>query len=64
MKTIRFGIVGTGNICRTFCKALALTDNAEATAVCSRSLETARAFADEAGIDSVYDDVAAMAQDE
>lgn len=64
MKTIRFGIVGTGNICRTFCKALALTDNAEATAVCSRSLEKARHFANEAGIDAFYDDIAAMVQDE
>lgn len=64
MKKYRFGIVGTGRICRTFCKALALTDNAEVSAVCSRSLEKAQRFAAEFGIANTYDDVDALANDE
>ncbi|MBQ1555794.1 MAG: Gfo/Idh/MocA family oxidoreductase, partial [Clostridia bacterium] len=64
MKKYRFGIIGTGRICHTFCKALALTDYAEASAVCSRSMERAQAFAAEFGIALAYDDVDAMVRDE
>lgn len=64
MKTYRFGIVGTGRMCHTFCQALALADNAEAGAVCSRSLDKAQRFAAEFGIESAYDSVEAMASDE
>lgn len=64
MKKYRFGIVGTGRICHTFCRALALTDFAEAGAVCSRSMEKAQAFASEFGIAGAYDDIDAMARDE
>ena len=64
MKKYRFGIIGTGRICHTFCKALALTDYAEASAVCSRNLERAKAFAAEFGIAVAYDDVDAMVRDE
>lgn len=64
MKKYRFGIVGTGRMCRNFCKALAMTDYAEASAVCSRSMETAQRFAAEFDIDAAYDNVLEMAQDE
>ena len=64
MKKYRFGIVGTGRMCHMFCKALALADNAEASAVCSRSLEKAQNFAAEFGIENAYDSVEAMAKDE
>ena len=64
MKKYRFGIVGTGRICHTFCKALALTDNAEAVAVCSRSMDKAHSFAAEFGIAATYDDILEMVEDE
>lgn len=64
MKKYRFGIVGTGRICRTFCKALAMTKNAQAIAVCSRSMDKAHSFAAEFGIDDAYDDILEMASSE
>ena len=38
-KKYRWGIVGTGRMAHTFARALALTENAEITAVCSRTLK-------------------------
>ena len=46
---IRFGIVGTGRICREFAQGLTYAKNAELTAVCSRRQDTADAFAQEYG---------------
>ncbi len=60
-KKYRWGIVGTGKMCHKFCKALALVENAEISAVCSRSLEKAKKFADELGINGAYDSVLDMA---
>ena len=60
----RWGIVGTGRMAHTFCRALALTDNAQISAVCSRSLKKAQKFAKEFGIESAYDDVMEMASSE
>ncbi|MEV6413476.1 Gfo/Idh/MocA family oxidoreductase [Kribbella sp. NPDC051718] len=54
---IRWGIVATGNISTQFSRDLAvLGDDAVATAVSSRSLESANKFADEFGIERRYDD--------
>ena len=64
MKKYRWGIVGTGRMCNAFCRALQLLDNAEITAVCSRSQEKAQRFAEEFGIEGVYDDVLSLAADE
>lgn len=46
-KKIRWGILGPGNIAHSFVKDLLLVDNAEITAVASRSLEKAKAFSEE-----------------
>ncbi len=59
---IRFGIVGTGRICRQFAEGLAYAKNAELTAVCSRRQDTADAFAKEYGVAhsfGSYEDMAA-----
>ncbi len=60
-KKYRWGIVGTGRMCSRFCQALALVENAEISAVCSRSLGKAQSFADQFGIKGVYDSVLDLA---
>jgi predicted dehydrogenase len=60
---VRWGIVATGGIAASFVADLQATADAEVVAVASRSLERARAFADERGIPGAYDDVAAMLAD-
>ena len=60
----RWGIVGTGRMAHTFCKALARTEGAEITAVCSRTLKKAQKFAKEFGVSSAYDDIMEMASSE
>ena len=54
----RWGIVGTGRMAHTFARALAMTENAEITAVCSRTLKKAQKFAKE-----VNETVAAFGDD-
>jgi len=49
---LRWGILGTGGIAKTFVTDLRLTDSGVAVAVGSRSLESADRFADEFGIES------------
>jgi predicted dehydrogenase len=49
---VRWGILGTGGIARSFATDLRLTDSGVAVAVGSRSLESADRFADEFGIAS------------
>ncbi len=51
---IRWGILGTGRIARTFCGMLNRLEQAEVRAVGSRSLETAEAFGREYGIQNRY----------
>ncbi|MGC4942341.1 Gfo/Idh/MocA family protein [Kribbella sp. DT2] len=53
---VRWGVVATGNISTQFTRDLAELDDAVATAVASRSLSSATAFADEHGIEHRYDD--------
>jgi len=53
--TIRWGIVGTGSIANSMAHMIGLADAADIAAVSSRRMETARAFADEHGIDKAFD---------
>lgn len=46
-QTIRWGILGCGKIARKFASDLRLVEDAELTAIASRSMETAKAFANE-----------------
>ena len=62
-EAVRWGIVATGNIAQRFVQDLALVPDATALAVASRRLESARAFADEHGIDRAYGDWAELADD-
>jgi predicted dehydrogenase len=54
---IRWGIVSTGGIARTMVANLRLLDDARLTAVSSRSVARARAFADEFGVERSYGSV-------
>jgi predicted dehydrogenase len=58
---IRFGIVGTGRICRQFAEGLTYAKNAELSAVCSRRQDTADAFAKEYGAAHSFGSYEAMA---
>ncbi|PJJ79175.1 Gfo/Idh/MocA family protein [Mucilaginibacter auburnensis] len=61
MKTIRWGILGTGYIARRFASDLKLAEGAELAAIGSRSLTSAQQFADEypvANCFGSYDEVA------
>jgi len=51
---IRWGIVGPGKIARKFVSDLLLVDDAEVTAVASRSLERAEAFAEEYDVEHTF----------
>ncbi len=63
-KTIRWGILATGNIAEQFTRDLLLLPDAEVVAVGSRSEESARAFADRFGIPRSHGSWAALAADE
>ena len=60
---IRFGLVGTGRITSWILEGAREDERFAAGAVCSRSMERARAFAQAHGIPAAYDDVEAMLQD-
>jgi predicted dehydrogenase len=51
---VRWGISSTGGIAQSFAKALARVDDAQLLAVGSRSLDRAKAFADEYGVDRAH----------
>ena len=64
MSAIRWGILSTGTIARTFAKtAAAMPEQVVIAAVASRSLEKANAFADEFGIERCYGSYEALARD-
>ena len=63
MKKTRFGIVGTGRISDWVLKGAVLDPRFEAAAVCSRSQESGKRFADAHGIGKVYTDIDEMASD-
>lgn len=62
MKKFKWGIVGTGNICSSFCRSLQVLDNAEIYAVCSRTAERGNSFAKEFNAKLVFTDVLEMAK--
>ena len=54
MSTFKFAIMGAGDISRKFCDAARRLDNCTVTAVSSKSIERAKAFADRENIPSAY----------
>ena len=62
MKKIRWGIVGPGVIANKFARAIKNLDNAELSAVASRSIERGRAFAEKYEIDNVFGSYDEMAR--
>ncbi|MFI6508347.1 Gfo/Idh/MocA family protein [Streptosporangium sp. NPDC050855] len=63
IKPIKWGILATGGIAATFTEDLKLLPDAEVTAVGSRSVESARAFADRHGIPRAHGSWAELAAD-
>lgn len=63
MRKTRFGIVGTGRISDWVLKGAVMEPRFEAAAVCSRSRESGKAFAEAHGIAKVYTDIDGMASD-
>lgn len=64
MKTTRWGILGTGNICRKFAEGLKAVKGAELVAVGSRSEETASAFGESFGVSRCHGSYEALARDD
>ncbi len=62
MKKIRFGILGTGTIAHRFANAIKNAENAELTAVASRTEENAERFGNEFGIKNRFCSYEAMAK--
>ena len=54
MKIVNIGIIGAGNIARTFATAGEYASNAKITAVASRTLEKSENFAKEYNIEKAY----------
>ena len=63
MSKLKWGILGTGNIARTFAKGVQESQNGELVAVGSRSQESADKFADEYSISLRYDSYEALLAD-
>ena len=63
MRKTRFGIVGTGRISDWVLKGAVMEPRFEAAAVCSRTEEKGKAFAQAHGIGKVYTDIEKMASD-
>ncbi len=63
MKQVKWGIVGTGNISSQFAEGLQLVENAQIAAVASRSVESAKAFAQKYGVAKSYGSYEDMAKD-
>jgi len=62
-ETLRWGIVGTGDICRQFASDLALLDDAALLAVASRREATANAFGDRFAIPKRHSSYESLADD-
>jgi predicted dehydrogenase len=60
---VRWGVAGPGVIATRFAEALQLVEGGTVTAVASRSLQRANAFADKFAIGARYDDYEALAND-
>jgi dihydrodiol dehydrogenase / D-xylose 1-dehydrogenase (NADP) len=63
MKTIKWGIIGTGIIASAFAEALNSLDIIEVTGVASRDLARARGFADRFHIRKAYASYEELARD-
>lgn len=63
MDALRWGIIGTGRIARTFASDLAYIDDGVVTAVGSRSRSSAEAFGDEFGVSRCHDSYEALVSD-
>jgi predicted dehydrogenase len=61
--TVRWGILSTGRIANQFVEDLAVLPDATVAAVCSRSVDTAAAFAQRHGIPRVYGDAEEFVRD-
>jgi predicted dehydrogenase len=62
-KPVRWGVLATGSIARTFVEDVQLMPDAEVVAVGSRTPAAAQAFADRFGIERAYGDWALLAAD-
>ncbi|XOV81212.1 MAG: Gfo/Idh/MocA family protein [Aestuariibacter sp.] len=60
MKKLRWGIIATGKIAHTFVQDLQLSSNSQITAVTSRQLHSAQAFAEQYGIPNAFSDIQEM----
>ena len=63
MKQVKWGIVGTGNISTQFAQGLQHVEHAKISAVASRSIDSARAFAKKFDIPKCYGSYEEMAND-
>ena len=63
MKQVKWGIVGTGNIATQFAQGLQHVEHAQIAAVASRSIDSARAFAQKFDIPKCYGSYEEMAKD-
>lgn len=61
MKQIKWGIVGTGRISKEFAQGLQLVEHAGIAAIASRSIDSAKAFAEAFAIPNFYGSYADMA---
>jgi len=55
VKTLRWGIVGTGGIANSMAGMIRMADAAATGAVSSRRMETAQAFADDHDVPNAFD---------
>ena len=64
MKTIRWGVVGTGGIANAMAGMIKMADACELAAVSSRRMETAQAFANKHDVSNAFDSWQAMIDSE
>lgn len=60
---IKWGIIGPGAISEKFAEAIEGTDGSKITAVCSRSMERARSFAETNDVEETFDNVLTFAKE-
>lgn len=60
VKTLRWGIVGTGGIANSMAPRIHQADHADLVAVSSRKMESAKSFADKHGVSRAFDSWAEM----
>lgn len=62
-KTIKWGILGTGNIAHKFADGLAVVNNSELVAVGSRNMKTAQEFGKKYNVPHVFGSYEELAKD-